>query len=131
VSARAARFDISNNLQGSGTTLDGGDGDDRIAARAWDTSSASFATTPASVACGAGADIVFTNAAAPADCERVNDLEAAEARPVVARQAPARTDPSHQALTSLSPQITWRDGAQAAEARADDARRRRLPGRLG
>ena len=30
------------------------------------------ATTPASVACGAGADIVFTNAAAPADCERVN-----------------------------------------------------------
>jgi RTX calcium-binding nonapeptide repeat (4 copies) len=63
---------ISNNLQGAGTTLDGGDGDDRIAARAWDTSSASFATTPASVACGAGADIVFTNAAAPADCERVN-----------------------------------------------------------
>ena len=63
---------ISNNLQGAGTTLDGGDGDDRIAARAWDTASASFATTPASVACGAGADIVFTNAAAPADCERVN-----------------------------------------------------------
>jgi hypothetical protein len=63
---------ISNNLQGAGTTLDGGDGDDRIAARAWDTASASFAETPASVACGAGADIVFTNAAAPADCERVN-----------------------------------------------------------
>ena len=63
---------ISNNGQGAGTTLDGGDGDDRIAARAWDTASASFATTPASVACGAGADIVFTNAAAPADCERVN-----------------------------------------------------------
>ena len=54
------------------TTLDGGDGDDRIAARAWDTASASFATTPASVACGAGGDIVFTNAAAPADCERAN-----------------------------------------------------------
>ena len=63
---------ISNNLQGAGTTLDGGDGDDRIAARAWDTASASFAETPASVTCGAGADVVFTNAAAPADCERAN-----------------------------------------------------------
>ena len=63
---------ISNNLQGAGTTLDGGDGDDRITRCAWDTASASFAETPASVTCGAGADIVFTNAAAPADCERVN-----------------------------------------------------------
>ena len=37
-----------------------------------DTASASFAGTSASVTCGAGADIVFTNAAAPADCERAN-----------------------------------------------------------
>jgi hypothetical protein len=63
---------ITNNLQGAGTTLDGGDGDDRIDALAWDTASASFGDTPASVVCGAGADVVFTNAAVPADCERAN-----------------------------------------------------------
>ena len=63
---------ITNNIQGAGTTLDGGDGDDRIDALSYDTASGSNATTAATVACGAGSDVVFTNAAVPADCERAN-----------------------------------------------------------
>ena len=63
---------ITNNIQGAGTTLDGGDGDDRIDALSYDSASGSSATTAASVACGAGSDVVFTNTAVPADCERAN-----------------------------------------------------------
>jgi hypothetical protein len=63
---------IINNIQGAGTTLDGGDGDDRIDALARNDGSGSPASTPASVVCGAGSDVVFTNTAVPADCERAN-----------------------------------------------------------
>ena len=54
------------------TTLDGGDGDDRIDALARNDGSGSPASTPASVVCGAGSDVVFTDTAVPADCERAN-----------------------------------------------------------
>jgi Ca2+-binding RTX toxin-like protein len=54
------------------TTLDGGDGDDRIDALARNDGSGSPASTPASVVCGAGSDVVFTSVAVPADCERAN-----------------------------------------------------------
>jgi hypothetical protein len=60
-----------NYYADSGRTLDGGDGDDRIGALAFDPDGG-VSDTPASVACGAGSDVVFTNAAAPADCERAN-----------------------------------------------------------
>jgi hypothetical protein len=62
---------VSDGYAGSGTTLDGGDGDDRIGALEW-LPDGGFAGTPATVTCGAGFDVVFTNAAAPADCERAN-----------------------------------------------------------
>jgi hypothetical protein len=62
---------VSDGYAGSGTTLDGGDGDDRIGALAW-LPDGGLAGTPATVTCGAGSDVVFTNAAAPADCERAN-----------------------------------------------------------
>jgi hypothetical protein len=63
---------VTNNpYDDNHTTLDGGDGDDRIGARAL-YSDGAFATTPASVVCGPGADVVFTNAAAPSDCENAN-----------------------------------------------------------
>jgi RTX calcium-binding nonapeptide repeat (4 copies) len=62
---------VSDGYAGGGTTLDGGDGDDRIGALAW-LPDGGFAGTPATVTCGAGSDVVFTNAAAPADCERAN-----------------------------------------------------------
>jgi hypothetical protein len=62
---------VNDGYAGTGTTLDGGNGDDRIDALAW-LPDGSFAGTPATVICGAGSDVVFTNAAAPADCERAN-----------------------------------------------------------
>jgi RTX calcium-binding nonapeptide repeat (4 copies) len=62
---------VSDGYADSGTTLDGGDGDDRIGALAW-LPDGGLAGTPATVTCGAGSDVVFTNAAAPADCERAN-----------------------------------------------------------
>ena len=62
---------VSDGYAGGGTTLDGGDGNDRIGALAW-LPDGGFAGTPAAVTCGAGSDVVFTNAAAPADCERAN-----------------------------------------------------------
>ena len=63
---------VTNNYDDDNhTTLDGGEGDDRIDALAVDVVGGSSGT-PASVVCGAGTDVVFTNAAAPADCEHAN-----------------------------------------------------------
>jgi hypothetical protein len=73
---------VSDGYAGGGTTLDGGDGDDRIGALAW-LPDGGFAGTPATVTCGAGNDVVFTNAAAPADCERANvGMHVLGARPI-------------------------------------------------
>jgi hypothetical protein len=73
---------VSDNGAGTGTTLDGGDGDDRIGALAA-LPDGGFAETPASVVCGPGADVVFTNAPAPADCERANvGMHVLGARPI-------------------------------------------------
>jgi hypothetical protein len=110
---------ISNDLQGTGTTLDGGDGDDRIDALAWDTASAGFADTPAIVVCGAGDDVVFTNAAVPADCERANvGMHVLGARPIgrkgVVRARIDCTDPHGCVLRTL---LLKRSGHQASITR--------------
>jgi hypothetical protein len=109
---------IANNLQGAGT-LDGGDGDDRIDALAWDTASASFAATPATVTCGPGADVVFTSAAVPADCERANvGMHVLGARPIgrngVVRARIDCTDPLGCVMRTL---LVERNGHQASITR--------------
>jgi len=110
---------IGNNLQGAGTTLDGGDGDDRIDALAWDTASAGSGDTPASVVCGSGADVVFTTAAIPADCERANvGMHVLGARPIgpkgLVRARIDCTDPHGCVMRTL---LLKRSGHQASITR--------------
>jgi Ca2+-binding RTX toxin-like protein len=96
---------VSNGDQ-PGVRLDGGDGNDRIGALPT-LYNGSLGDTPATVVCGAGDDVLFTNAAAPADCEHVNvGMHVLGARPIGPRGVvPVRidcTDPRGCVLASLT-----------------------------